>query len=148
MNSILMDTNLLLYAYDTADVPRSELALSVLKHLHETQTGRLSVQCLAEFFGVSTRRLKPPLEPDQALEQIDLWADAYPVLDLTVAVVREAGRGVRDHQLAYYDAQMWATAKLNQIQIVFTEDIPSAILLEGVRYVNPFAENFVLDEWV
>ncbi len=63
-------------------------------------------------------------------------------------MVREAARGVRDHQFAYYDAQMWAMAKLNQIPLVFTQDIPSALSLEGVRYVNPFAEDFVLEEWV
>lgn len=148
MPTVLIDTNVLLYAYDTADAARSDRALHVLRHLQETQAGRLSVQCLAEFFSVATRKLKPPLQPAEALEQIDLWASAYPVFELTVAVVREAARGVRDHQLAYYDAQMWAMAKLNQIPLVFTEDIPSAASLEGVRYVNPFAEDFVLEEWV
>lgn len=148
MSAVLIDTNVLLYAYDAADAARSDHALRVLRHLHETLAGRLSVQCLAEFFSVATRKLKPPLLPTQALEQIDLWASTFPVFDLTVAVVREAARDVRDHQFAYYDAQMWAMAKLNQIPLVFTQDIPSALSLEGVRYVNPFAEDFVLEEWV
>lgn len=148
MPTVLIDTNVLLYAYDTADAERSARALRVLSHLQETQEGRLSVQCLAEFFSVATRKLKPPLEPAQALEQVELWANTFPVFELTVAIVREAARGVRDHQLAYYDAQVWATAKLNQIPLVLTKDTPSAGSLEGVRYVNPFAKDFVLEEWV
>ena len=59
----------------------------------------------------------------------------------------QAVRGVRDHRFSYYDAQIWATALLNQIQVVFSEDFnPSRI--EGVRFVNPFADEFDCDEWI
>lgn len=34
-----------------------------------------------------------------------------PVFDLTLLIILEAGRGVRDHQLSYYDAQIWAIAR-------------------------------------
>ncbi len=63
MSAVLIDTNVLLYAYDAADAARSDHALRVLRHLQETLAGRLSVQCLAEFFSVATRKLKPPLLP-------------------------------------------------------------------------------------
>ncbi|TAH53143.1 MAG: PIN domain-containing protein [Chloroflexota bacterium] len=147
MRAILIDTNVLLYAYDPNDLARSERAQNVLRHLEESNMGRVSVQCLAEFFSIATRKLKPPLSSAEALTQIELLARSYPVLDLTLGVILEAARGVRDYQLAYYDAQLWAMAKLNQIPIIFSEDMPSALVLEGVGYVNPFAENFVLEEW-
>lgn len=147
MRAILIDTNVLLYAYDPNDLARSERAQNVLRHLEESNMGRVSVQCLAEFFSIATRKLKPPLSSAEALTQIELLARSYPVLDLTLGVILEAARGVRDYQLAYYDAQLWAMAKLNQIPIIFSEDMPSALVLEGVGYVNPFADNFVLEEW-
>ncbi len=56
-------------------------------------------------------------------------------------------RGVRDHQLSYYDAQVWATARLNQVPVIFSEDFNSNAPLEGVRFVNPFASDFVLENW-
>jgi len=59
----------------------------------------------------------------------------------------EAGRGVRDYKLAYYDAQIWATAKLNQVPVVFSEDFNDGQVLEGVRFVNPFAMGFNLEDW-
>jgi len=147
-NPILIDTNVLLYAHDGNDPTRQTQALEVLQHLEVTASGRLSVQCLAEFFNVATRKLTPPLPTKQAVEQIERLSHAYPVLDLTTAVVLEAGRGVRDHQLAYYDAQLWAMAKLNQISVVFSEDFRSGSTLEGVRFVNPFASDFDLEHWV
>jgi predicted nucleic acid-binding protein len=148
MNTFLIDTNVLLYAYETDDVMRSVRAAALLRQVHEIGAGRLSVQCLAEFFSVVTRKFKPPLKPAEALEQLEYWADSFPVLDLTAAVIREAARGVRDHQLQYYDAQMWAVAKLNQIPIVLTEDIPSSGAIEGIRFVNPLADKFVMEEWI
>jgi predicted nucleic acid-binding protein len=148
MNPILIDTNVLLYAYDENDATRQTRALNVLQRLEETARGRLSVQCLAEFFTVSTRKLLPPLTPAEALEQVELLTRTFPVLDLTQSIILEAARGVRDHQLAYWDAQLWASAKLNQVPVMFSEDFNVGQLLEGVLFVNPFAEKFSIEDWV
>jgi predicted nucleic acid-binding protein len=70
------------------------------------------------------------------------------VLDLTGMVALEAIRGVRDYQFNFWDAQVWATARLNQIPVVFSEDFNAGTLIEGVRFVNPFAENFQVERGV
>lgn len=147
MNAILIDTNVLIYAYDANDLTRQTLALNLLKRLEANASGRLSVQCLAECFSVSTRKLSPRLTPAEATTQVDLLSRTFPILDLTPGIVLEAARGVRDHQLAYYDAQLWATAKLNQIATVFSEDFAAGSVLEGIRFVNPFASDFVMEQW-
>jgi predicted nucleic acid-binding protein len=66
------------------------------------------------------------------------------VLDLTPSVVLEAFAGTLSHQLSLWDALIWASAKLNGIPNVLTEDPQSADLIEGVRYVNPFSASFDL----
>ncbi len=147
MNMLLIDTNVLLYAHDQNDATRQTRALDVLRRLEGTASGRLSVQSLAEFFSVSTRKLIPPLTAAEALQQAEFLTRAYPVLDLTQAIVLEAMRGVRDHQLASWDAQLWATAKLNQVPTIFSEDFGAGQSLEGVRFVNPFEPEFVIDDW-
>lgn len=148
MALVLLDSNLLIYAHDQNDASRQARALEILREVELAGAGRLSVQNLAEFFNVVTRRLKPPLTPSDAAAQVELLTRAFPVFDLTVAIVREAARGARTHQLAYYDAQLWATARLNQIPVVFSEDFNVGAMLEGVRFVNPFARGFVLEDWV
>jgi predicted nucleic acid-binding protein len=143
----LVDTNLLVYAHDPAAGAKQDRAIRTLEVLRATGQGRLSVQTLAEFFAVATRGRRRLLAVEDALAQVEGLALGWPVLDVTPLVVVEAARGVRDHRLAYWDAQLWATARLNQVGVVFTEDIPSGPTLEGVRYVNPLAPEFDIAPW-
>ncbi len=147
MPPILIDTNILIYASDPGNPARQDQALKLLKHLEITRSGRLSVQCLAEFIHVSTRSLQPSYTRAEALEQVERLAQAFPIFDLTLPVVLEAARGARDYRLAYYDAQIWAAARLNQVSLIFSEDFSDGQVLEGVRFVNPFAAGFVLEDW-
>jgi len=147
MSPILIDTNLLVYFYDSNSPVKQDRARQVLDRLHSQGTGRLSVQSLAEFISVAMRKLDPPLTAPQAYEQASTLIAAWPVLDLTPQIVLEAARGVRDHELSFYDAQIWASARLNQIPTLFSEDFQHGQTLEGVRFVNPFAADFNLDDW-
>lgn len=148
MSRILVDTNLLVYLYDHRDGGRQERAQAVLGRLQESGSGRLSVQSLAEFFSVTTRKLIPALTAAEALQQIDAFGRIWPVLDLTLMIALEAGRGVVEHQFSYYDAQIWATARLNQVPVIFSEDFRDGTVVEGVRFVNPFAAAFEIERWV
>src|SRR6266496_936066 len=148
MSAILIDSNVLLYVFDANAFERQDQAEQIMRQLEMTTSGRLSVQCLAEFMNVSTRRLKPPLSMAEASQQVELFARSFPVFDLTVPIVLEAARASRDHHLAYYDAQLWATAKLHQVPVVLSEDFNDGQIIEGVRFVNPFAPKFTLANWI
>ena len=41
-----------------------------------------------------------------------------------------------------------APVRLNQVPIIFSEDFAAGSVVEGVRFVNPFAEEFVLHSWL
>jgi predicted nucleic acid-binding protein len=148
MAPILIDTNLLIYLYDQNEPIKQQQAQHVLNQLELNRSGRLSVQCLAEFFSVATRKLSPPLTAAHALRQVSLLARLWPVYDLIPMIVLEAGRGVRDYGLSYYDAQIWASARLNRVPVIFSEDFSDGTVLEGVRFVNPFGPAFSLETWV
>jgi predicted nucleic acid-binding protein len=148
MPPTLIDTNLLVYLYDQNQAARQGQSRRVLEQVELTRNGRLSVQALAEFFSAATRKLSPSLTSAEALGQVNLFIRLWPVFDLTPMIVLEAGRGVRDHKLSYYDAQVWATARLNQVPVVFSEDFRDGSLLEGVRFVNPFSPDFLLEKWL
>jgi len=148
MPPILVDTNVLVYYYDHNSPEKQERADLVLNCLRETGLGCLSTQNLAEFVNAARRKLDPPLTAAEAFEQVSLFASSWPVFDLTPQIVLEAARGVRDHGLAYYDAQIWAAARLNQIPIIFSEDFQDGRILEGVRFANPFSQAFDLEAWL
>ena len=148
MPPVLMDTNLLVYLYDFHTPHKQVQARNVLWEINLSHSGRISVQSLAEFFQVTTRRLNPPLSISDALDQVNFFLRMWPVFDLTPLIVMEAARGVRDHGLAYFDAQIWAAARLNQVTVIFSEDFSHGQVLEGVRFINPFAPDFHLKDWL
>ncbi len=140
--SILVDTNVLVYAYDPSDVAKQQRAQQVTGLVSEGG-GVLTVQVLGEFYWTVTRRIQPPLSPERAARSVENYLRSWPVLDLTRAVVAEAVLGAGRLQLPYWDALIWATAKLNQVPLVLSEDFTDGAFLEGVRFMNPFSPTFV-----
>jgi len=45
-------------------------------------------------------------------------------------------------------AQIWAVARLNQVAVIFSEDFNVGAVIEGVRFANPFAEDFRIEGWM
>lgn len=147
-NRILVDTNILLYAYDRAEPEKQPQALEVLEDLVAAGRGVLTSQVLTEFYVNSARKLDPPLTVKEAYGRIQNYLLAWEVLDVTGPIVLEAVRGVREYQLAYWDAQIWASARLHQIPIIFTEDFNAGSVIEGVRFVNPLVKDFKVLKWL
>jgi predicted nucleic acid-binding protein len=144
---VFVDTNVLVYAYDRSEPDKQQMALQVLNQLHATHSGVISTQVLSEFFVTVTRKLKPQLSPEDAYERIKNYVQAWETVDMTAAIILEAARGVRDHQFSFWDAQIWAAARLNQITVIFSEDFNVGSTIDGIEFVNPFANDFRLEEW-
>lgn len=102
----------------------------------------MAAQALAEFANVGLKKMSAQMTPAEVLARVTFYEAAFPVIPLTAAIVLEAVRGVRDHQLAYFDAQLWAAARLNQIPVILSEDFNSGSRLEGVSFLNPFDPRF------
>ena len=145
---ILADTNVLVYAYDRSEPQKQRRALEVLDRLAVSRVGVISTQVLAEFFVAVTRKIETPLSVSEAYVRVKNYLQAWTVLNLTGMIVLEAARGVREHQFNFWDAQIWAAARLNQIPIVFSEDFNAGAVTEGVQFVNPFAEGFQMEHWI
>lgn len=146
--SIFADTNVLVYAYDRSEPEKQARALAVLDRLATTGIGTISTQVLAEFLVAVTRKIPAPLSVSEGYGRIENYLQAWTVLDLTGMTVLEATRGVRDYQFNFWEAQIWATARLNQIPVVFSEDFSAGTVIEGVRFENPFAEDFRVSAWI
>ena len=147
---ILLDANILVYAHDPAEADKQARALACLDEVNAAGVGRLSSQVLGEFFVIATRLRGQGalLSVEDARLQVDRFLRAWRVLEVTPAIVAEAVRGVKAYQLPYWDAQLWATARLNQVPILFSEDFNTGATIEGVRFVNPLALGFDIRSWI
>lgn len=147
VDRIMVDTNVMLYAYDTAEPVKRRQAVAILDRLVTRRAGVLTAQVLAEFLVNATRKIEPPLTVEDARVRIQNYLLSWEVLDITGTIVLEAARGVQSYQMSYWDAQIWATARLNQIPVIFTEDFNTGAAIEGVRFINPFAHDFDVESW-
>lgn len=143
-----VDTNVLVYVYSLTEPDKARRAIEVLQRLVADRLGAISTQVLAEFFSTVTRRITVPLSVEEAYERLEYYLQKWEVINMSGAIVLEAARGVREYQFSFWDAQIWAAAKLNQIPIVLTEDFNIGASIEGVRFVNPFAPEFRLEDWL
>lgn len=135
----MVDTNVLVYAHDARDPAKQALAQTLIQDLAERHELIVSAQILNEFYAALTRPNRPPmLSHSQARPIVRAIADASLVLPLSGETILLALDGVGSYGFAFWDALIWATARLNGVETIYTEDTPSASLIEGVRYVNPF----------
>jgi predicted nucleic acid-binding protein len=136
-DKILVDTNILVYAYDSANPEKQRKAFQIIDKLASDQKGVISTQILGEFFIATTQKIKPSLDPAIISRSIQNYVRSWLVLDITPQIILEAIRGRNTYPISYWDAQVWATAKLNQIPVVYSEDFQDGQMLESVLFKNP-----------
>ncbi|MEX2247796.1 MAG: PIN domain-containing protein [Dehalococcoidia bacterium] len=143
-SAFVVDTNVLVYAYDINESIKHDRAIEVLGRLESERNGALTAQVLGEFFVTVTRKIRPPLAITEAERSISNYRRSWPVHEITSVTVASAIRATRRHGLSYWDALVWATARLHEARFILTEDFSDGARIEGIQYVNPFTRQFDL----
>jgi len=146
--TFLIDTNILVYQYDNSEAAKQLRALEVVDALVFAKAATISTQVMSEFYSIATRKIATPLSAQSAFERLQSFQQSFQVIDLTTENVLEAARGVLAYRLNYWDALIWATARLNRLPIILSEDFNSGATLEGIQFVNPLRDDFVLTDWI
>jgi predicted nucleic acid-binding protein len=120
--TIFVDTNVFVYARDTAHAQKQEMAEEWANRLWREQSGRTSIQVLSELYVTLTRKLRPGLPAD------DAWEDVAALMAWDPAPMdKEAlgrGREIFDrYNLSWWDSSIVATAQLQDCDILLTEDL-------------------------
>ncbi|WP_047864372.1 PIN domain-containing protein [Rubrobacter aplysinae] len=138
----LLDSNILVYTLDAREPDKREWAKETIRRAALGGSAALPAQGLSEFSNVCLKKLEPALEPREIQQEIERLQVAFPVIPLTAPVIMEALRGVEEYRFSYYDAQIWAAARLAQIPVILSEDFNPGSTLEGVSFVNPLDSVF------
>jgi predicted nucleic acid-binding protein len=133
-----IDTNVLVYAFDTSAGARHLAAQQLLKRLWEAGGGCLSVQILQEFFVTVTQEVPRPLSVDEAAERIREFA-TWKVFAPTVNDVLAAISLHKEMRVSFWDAMVVTAATELGCTVLWTEDLNDGQLIRGVRIRNPFA---------
>ena len=118
----------MVYAYGPTDEDKRGHVIEVLEFLGTRQLGSLSAQILGEFFVTVTRKIPTPMTEAEAEHSVTNYARSRITYDLSKSIVLEAVRGLQRHRLSYWDSLIWATAKLNDVPNVLSEDFNDGAL--------------------
>jgi predicted nucleic acid-binding protein len=132
-----VDTNVLVYAYDTQDERRT-LALSVVDDLWSRGTGALSNQVLAEFYSATTKKLRKPIPRPLARAAVASFAEwrFHRVEPMDIGAASELEER---HRLQFWDALIIVAAQRLGASILLSEDLQAGRRFGSLRVVNPFA---------
>lgn len=130
------DTNILIYAVDTNETSKYDLAANLVERHLVRENGAISVQVLREFYSVS-RNIKNPLSEARAQEMVDFFS-TFRTLSEDAGMVLGAIRRHKEMSLSFWDALIVEAALKSGADRLFTEDLQHGQVIEGMRVENPF----------
>ena len=133
-----VDTNVLLYA--VSEVPEEADKRARAREVLTEPDLATSVQVLQEFYHQATRpsRIRS-LSGNRALQFLEPIL-LFQIQTTTIDVFLEAVVISRRFRLSYWDSEILAAARTLGCEVVYSEDLSSEQDYDGLRVINPFAE--------
>ncbi|MFG1794486.1 PIN domain-containing protein [Nocardia sp. NPDC049149] len=132
-----IDTNILIYAFDTDAGERHAMAQAVLSDLWANGTGLLSAQVLAEFYNVAIRKLSPRMSIKRARSVIAAYSewcsmDTHPLIVMNASFLQET------HKVSWWDAVIIEAASQSGAKYLLSEDLQHGRRFGELEVRNPF----------
>ena len=135
--NVFVDTNVLLYSFDSRQPRKREQASEWLSVLWQTGSGRLSWQVLHEFYANAIRKTGTPArEARKALTLFTQWQPAA----VTLGLIDRAWYWMDEAQLSYWDSLILASAERYGCPWLLSEAFQAGRKYESLIVVNPFEQ--------
>lgn len=137
----LVDTNVLVYRFDSRFPTKQSRATALLRAGIEQESVVLPHQALLEFVAAVSRPIAggaPLLTPDEARREMEELLMQFPVLYPTEHTLRTALRGAALYQLPWFHAHLWAYADEHSIDTLWSEDFEHGRTYGRVTVIDPF----------
>jgi predicted nucleic acid-binding protein len=133
-----VDTNVLLYAASTnpTEAAKQKAAREVLSE----GPFAVSTQVLMEFYVNATRKLKPPLNGEDAFAFIKALMPA-PIVGMDFTLFEQAVELHTRYQISLWDGAIVAAAKQLGTDTLYSEDMSHGQIFDGVQVINPFQQS-------
>lgn len=132
-----VDTNILLYAHDTAAGRKHEMALKLIASLWQEDRGSLSLQVLQEFSSVLLNKFKIPLKTVKdwikPYEQWMISGFGFPSLMAALELKERYG-------FSFWDSLIFQAAFEAEAKTLYSEDFSHGQKIRTLQVINPFKE--------
>jgi predicted nucleic acid-binding protein len=122
MTEVLIDSNILIYAYDNSDPKKHAIAKDTITKVLLSGDGVVSIQNLSEFSRAITEKSKKHLSHSEARGIVLEFVDALRVVAYNGHTIAEALLFTSKYELHFYDSLLVATMELHHINEIITED--------------------------
>jgi predicted nucleic acid-binding protein len=131
-----VDTNILVYAHDTAGGAKHDRAKALVEKLWRDRSGVVSAQVLQELCVNVRRKAGRPVDLDTARA---ILADylAWNVVTNTGESILEALEIEKRYRISFWDALVVQAAEASGAAVLYSEDLSDGQSYRGVRVVNP-----------
>jgi predicted nucleic acid-binding protein len=139
-NLKLIDTNILVYAYDVSEKEKHEPAKTIVKDIWIKGGGAIALQNLCEFFVVVTKKVEQPLSLEEAQTIINdiISSSKWMVIDRDQSTLIKAIDLVKTTGTHFWDALIAACMYDNSIVKIITENESDFRKIKDIAVINPF----------
>ncbi len=134
---IFVDTNILLYCFDSRDEDKRNAAQAWVARCWRMQCGRVSTQVLNEFYSNARKKFSSAISAGDARAEVRRYQHWQP-WSIDHATVESAWAIESRFDLNYWDALIVAAAQQQGCTHLLSEDLQHAQNIDGVEVVNPF----------
>jgi predicted nucleic acid-binding protein len=134
-----VDTNLLVYAYDSSAGEKWKTSLDVLSLLWIHRTGVLSTQVIQELFVSLTQKVRNPILPETAKEIISDLLRWPLVVNDGGNILRAVDLQIKYH-FSFWDSLILQAAMTSNSEFLLSDDFQDGQVIESITIVNPFLE--------
>lgn len=136
----LIDTNILVYAYDTSEGRKHEVSRDLLKQIWEEGGGVVCLQNLMEFFVVITNKVENPIDADEAKTIVEdfLKSEKWEIIDRDEDTFLKAIDIVSKYEIHIWDALIATCMRENEVTEIVTENKNDFKKIPGIKVTVPF----------
>jgi predicted nucleic acid-binding protein len=136
-NKIFLDTNIIVYAFDSSAKKKHEIAKQILIDLWNSGRGLLSTQVLQEYYVTVTQKIPKPLVQDLAVQTIKDLLHWDVVINDGDAIIQSIDIQTT-YKFSFWDSMIIQAAIKGGAELILSENLDSNCKICGVTIKNPF----------
>lgn len=133
-----LDTNILVYTFDSSSPKKQTIAIELVRNALEKRSGIISYQVIQEFINVALRKFSKPMSTLDAgfylTKVLQPLCEIFPDINLYSQALT-----IKDEiSCSFYDALIISSAQAGDCKTLYSEDLQNGAIVRNLRITNPF----------
>jgi len=139
-DKVLIDTNLIVYAYDKAETEKRKVCINLLQSIfYGEKEAYISNQILGEVFHIISKKIEKPIskEESQIIIESLIRSSNWTKIDYSTKEIQRAISLTIEYNIHFWDALIASTMILNNVYTIYTENEKDFKKIPGLKVINP-----------